>query len=194
MTGKKELVTEEEIAKLLKHLSDNPESSNYKASRETLLKLLQDTQIILDNFELDDSIDGTRIRISYTTEIRRKGTTQKQEENILRFQYIKETPIDYSKTPVDFRGNSSGGLAGSTVSTRGTEFDDPIIAYDTLNEIVPSLHEVLGLLKKVYFMPEDFSNKAIVEHIHKIRETFSKEEILAIPSVSLQSTAGLIPI
>ena len=193
MIGKKELVTEEGVDKLLKHLSDNSESYSYKNSRETLLKLLQDTRIVLDNSEIDDSIDGTRIRITYTAEISRKGTTQKQGDNILRFQYIKEVPIDYNKTPIDFEG-SSPALSGSRVSTSGIEFDGPIIAYDTLDEIVPSLHEVLGLLKKAYFVPEDFSNKLVVERIHKLREMFSKDEILAIPSVSLDSTAGLIPI
>ena len=72
--------------------------------------------------------------------------------------------------------------------------DDPIISYDPLNEVSPSLREVLGLLKKIYFMPEDFSNRLAVDRIHKLREMFSKDEILAIPSVSLSGSAGLIPI
>src|SRR3712207_805779 len=90
MIKKKELVTEEEVAKLMKHLSDND-----KSNHEPLLKLLQDMQIILDDSEIDDSIDGTRIRVTYITEISRKGTMRKQGENVIRFQYIKETPIDY---------------------------------------------------------------------------------------------------
>jgi hypothetical protein len=49
-------------------------------------------------------------------------------------------------------------------------------------------------LKKVYFMPEDFSNRLAVERIHKLRGMFSKDEILAIPSISLNNRAGLIPI
>jgi hypothetical protein len=43
-------------------------------------------------------------------------------------------------------------------------------------------------------MPEDFSNRLAVDRIHKLREMFSKDEILAIPSVSLSSSAGLVPI
>lgn len=169
MTGKKELVTEDEISKLLKHLSDDYKS---ESNHETLVKLLRNTQIVIDDAEIDDSIDGTRIRVTYTTEIRRKGTAGKGE-GIIGFQYIKEIPVDYGKIP---------------------DTDDPIISYDTLNEISPSLREVLGLLKKVYFMPEDFSNRLAVDRIHKLREMFSKDEILAIPSVRLSSWAGLIPI
>jgi hypothetical protein len=179
MTSKKELVTEDEISKLLKHLSNDYKS---KSNHETLLKLLQSTQIVIDDAEIDDSIDGTRMRVTYTTEIRRKGTAGKGE-SIIGFQYIKEIPIDYSKIPVSLGGSS-----------HVVDSDDPIISYDTLNEVNPSLHEVLGLLKKVYFMPEDFSNRLAVDRIHKLREMFSKDEILAIPSVSLANAAGLIPI
>ncbi len=179
MTGKKELVTKDEISKLLKHLSDDYKS---KSNHEALLKLLQNTQIIIDDAEIDDSIDGTRIRVTYTTEISRMGTAGKGESNI-GFQYIKEIPVDYGKIPVSLGGSS-----------RAVDSDDPTISYDTLNEVSPSLREVLGLLKKVYFMPEDFSNRLAVDRIHKLREMFSKDEILAIPSVSLSSSAGLIPI
>ena len=178
MTGKKELVTEDEISKLLRHLSDDYKS---ESNHETLVKLLRNTQIVIDDAEIDDSIDGTRIRVTYTTEIRRKGTAGKGE-GIIGFQYIREIPVDYGKIPV------------SLGSSHAVDTDDPIISYDTLNEVSPSLREVLGLLKKVYFMPEDFSNRLAVDRIHKLREMFSKDEILAIPSVSLSSSAGLIPI
>jgi hypothetical protein len=43
-------------------------------------------------------------------------------------------------------------------------------------------------------MPEDFSNRLTVERIHKLRNMFSKDEILAFPSGSLDDKAGLIPI
>lgn len=178
MTGKKELVTEDEISKFLKHLSNDYKS---KSIHGALLKLLQNTQIVIDDAEIDDSIDGTRIRITYTTEISRKETEGKAES--IGFKYIKEIPIDYGKIPVSLGGSS-----------RAVDSEDPIISYDTLNEVSPSLREVLGLLKKVYFMPEDFSNRLAVDRIHKLREIFSKDEILAIPSVSLSSSAGLIPI
>ena len=81
MTGKKELVTEDEISKLLKHLSDDYKS---ESNHETLVKLLRNTQIVIDDAEIDDSIDGTRIRVTYTTEIRRKGTTGKREGIIVK--------------------------------------------------------------------------------------------------------------
>jgi len=188
MTKKRELVTEEEVAKLIKHVSDNN-----KSNHEPLLKLLQEMQIVLDDSEFDDSIDGTSIRVTYTTEISRKGTMGKQGENVVRFQYIKETPIDYNKVPISFTG-SSLAVSDSSKTAHDIDSGNPIISYDMLNEVIPSLHEVLGLLKKVYFMPEDFSNRLAVERIHKLRGMFSKDEILAIPSISLANRAGLIPI
>ena len=188
MIKKKELVTEEEVAKLIKQLSDNN-----KTNHESLLNLLQDMQIILDDSEFDDSIDGTRIRVTYTTEISRKGKMGKQGENVIRFQYIKETPVDYTKGPISFRA-SSHTVSGSSATAHDIDSADPTITYDMLNDVIPNLYEVLGLLKKVYFMPEDFSNRLAVERIHKLRDMFSKDEILAIPSISLTNRAGLIPV
>jgi hypothetical protein len=49
-------------------------------------------------------------------------------------------------------------------------------------------------LKKIYFMPEDFSNRLVVDRIHKLRNMFSKDEILTFPSIDLSDKAGLIPI
>jgi hypothetical protein len=49
-------------------------------------------------------------------------------------------------------------------------------------------------LKRIYFMPEDFSNRLTIERIHKLRNMFSKDEILGFPSASLDNKAGLIPI
>ncbi len=72
--------------------------------------------------------------------------------------------------------------------------DTIIEAYDELEKGVPTLYEVLGLLKRIYFMPEDFSNKLVVDRIHKLRNMFSKDEIITLPSIELTNNAGLIPI
>jgi hypothetical protein len=67
-------------------------------------------------------------------------------------------------------------------------------SYSLLEESSPTLHEILGLLKRIYFMPEDFSNRLGVDRIHKLRNIFNKDEILGFPSVSLDDKSGLIPI
>ena len=177
MDRKKDLVIPEEIDRCLRYVYNNKN----KSAQEQLLKLLQEMQITLEEPKVEDSIDGTRICFTYATAISRKRGGV--DEGIIRFQYIKEIPVDYGKIPVSLGGSS-----------HAVDSDDPIISYDPLNEVSPSLREVLGLLKKVYFMPEDFSNRLAVDRIHKLREMFSKDEILAIPSVSLSSSAGLIPI
>jgi hypothetical protein len=164
MAKKKDLVTQEEIDKFLNHFSNN------KSNQEQLLKLLQEMHIIIDGPTFEDSIDGTRIRVIYATEISRKGREEgEQEKNTVRFQYIKEIPIDYSKVTI-------------------TE------SYSLLEENSPTLDKILGLLKRIYFMPEDFSNRLSVDRIHKLRNIFNKDEILGFPSVSLDDKAGLIPI
>jgi hypothetical protein len=43
-------------------------------------------------------------------------------------------------------------------------------------------------------MPEEFSNRLVVERIHKLRNMFSKDEILTLPSIDPSNKAGLIPI
>jgi hypothetical protein len=43
-------------------------------------------------------------------------------------------------------------------------------------------------------MPEDFSNRLAVDHIHKLRDTFSKDVILSFPSIAFDGNTGLIPI
>lgn len=186
-TNKKSLVIQEEIDKCLRNISN----SNNKSDQ--LLKLLQEMQITLDEAIFEDSIDGTRIRATYNTEISRKGG-KKGEENITRFQYIKEIHIDYSKVPIKYADNA-------TVSSNDTYHNDtiesPIIeSYDVLEKNSPTLYEILGLLKRVYFMPEDFSNRSAVDRIHKLRNMFSKDEILTFPSIgfdeSLNYHQGLI--
>jgi hypothetical protein len=188
-TNKKSLVIQEEIDKCLRNISN----SNNKSDQKQLLKLLQEMQITLDEAIFEDSIDGTRIRATYNTEISRKGG-KKGEENITRFQYIKEIHIDYSKVPIKYTDNAA-------VSSNGTYHNDPIESpiiesYDVLEKNSPTLYEILGLLKRVYFMPEDFSNRSAVDRIHKLRNMFSKDEILTFPSIgfdeSLNYHQGLI--
>ncbi|HZB16659.1 MAG TPA: hypothetical protein VE445_05770, partial [Nitrososphaeraceae archaeon] len=108
--------------------------------------------------------------------------------NTVRFQYIKEIPIDYSKVPINFRGDAN-------TTDENDINENPITeSYSILEENNPTLYEILGLLKRIYFMPEDFSNRLSVDRIHKLRNIFNKDEILGFPSVSLNDKASLIPI
>jgi len=188
-TNKKSLVIQEEIDKCLRNISN----SNNKSNQKQLLKLLQEMQITLDEAIFEDSIDGTRIRATYNTEISRKGG-KKGEENITRFQYIKEIHIDYSKVPIKYTDNAA---VSSNDTYHNDTIESPIIeSYDVLEKNSPTLYEILGLLKRVYFMPEDFSNRSAVDRIHKLRNMFSKDEILTFPSIefdeSLNYHQGLI--
>jgi hypothetical protein len=196
MSMKKDLVTQEEIDKCLRHLRHVSDGSN-KSTHEQLLKLLQQMQITLDEAMVEDSIDSIRIRITYTTTISRKGGGI--DEDAIRFQYMKEIPVDYSKVPIRLRDNNTTAAASdvdvSISHNDNANAEDTIIeSYDQLEEGVPTLCELLGLLKRVYFMPEDFSNRLVVDRIHKLRNMFSKDEILALPSIDLSDKAGLIPI
>ena len=192
MAKKKDLVTQEEIDKFLNHVSNN------KSNQEKLLKLLQEMHIVIDGPTFEDSIDGTRIRVIYATEISRKGREEgEQEENTVRFQYIKEIPIDYGKVPINFRSDANTtAVSANIVTTNDDDINEnPIIeSYSLLEENSPTLHEILGLLKRIYFMPEDFSNRLSIDRMHKLRNIFNKDEILGFPSVSLDDKAGLIPI
>lgn len=188
-TNKKSLVIQEEIDKCLRNISN----SNNKSDQKQLLKLLQEMQITLDEAIFEDSIDGTRIRATYNTEISRKGG-KKGEENITRFQYINEIHIDYSKVPIKYTDNAA---VSSNDTYHNDTIESPIIeSYDVLEKNSPTLYEILGLLKRVYFMPEDFSNRSAVDRIHKLRNMFSKDEILTFPSIgfdeSLNYHQGLI--
>jgi|ERR1051325_4638565 hypothetical protein len=192
MTKKKDLVTQEEIDLFLKRVYDN---KTIKRNLEHILKLFQEVQIILDEGLFEDSIDGTRIRVKFNMDIsRRRRGEEEQRENAVRFQYIKEIRIDYSKVPVSFRENTN--VATPTHVSNNDINEDYVIteSYDILEEASPTLYEILGLLKRIYFMPEDFSNRLTIEHIHKLRNMFSKDEILGFPSTSLDNKAGLIPI
>ena len=200
MTKKKDLITQQEVDRFLKRLSDN---NIDKSNQEQILKLLQEIRIILDEGLFEDSIDGTRIRVKYDMEISREKRGEKQaqteekkeeeqggENNTVGFQYVREIPIDYSKVPISFRDNSNTAASDNNIN------EDYVIteSYDILEETSPTLYEILGLLKRIYFMPEDFSNRLTIERIHNLRNMFSKDEILAFPSASLKNKAGLIPI
>jgi hypothetical protein len=197
MSVKKDIVTAEEIDKCLSHLS----ASSDKSAQEQFSKLVQEMQITLEDSKVEDSIDGTRIRFTYTTAISRKRGGGVIDEESIRFQYIKEIPVDYNKVPIRLRDNyttDSTPAIDDTISQRDNAIlkDTTIIeSYDELEkEGVPRLYEVLGLLKRIYFMPEDFSNRLVIDRIHKLRNMFSKDEILTFPSVDPNNKAGLTPI
>jgi hypothetical protein len=200
---KKDLVTQEEIYKCLRHISVG--RNNNSAQEQQLLMLLQQMQITLDEPKIEDSIDGARIRVTYITAISRKRAGVVDEDATIRFQYIKETPVDYDKVPIRLRDNNNTAGTASAVNHTISHNDNDnnanaeetiiIESYDELEkDIIPTLHEVLGLLKRIYFMPEEFSNRLVVNRIHKLRNMFSKDEILTLPSIDLSNKAGLIPI
>lgn len=196
MSKKKDLVTQEEIDKCLRYFSEDNNNNN-KSAQEQLLRLLQEVQITLDEPIVEDSINGTRIRFTYITAISRKGGGI--DEAVIKFQYMKEIPVDYSKVPLELRDNiTAASTANDTIShnyNNAIEEENTIIeSYDELEKGIPTLCEILGLLKKIYFMPEDFSNRLVVDRIHKLRDMFSKDEILTFPSIDLSDNAGLIPI
>jgi hypothetical protein len=200
---KKDLVTQEEIDKCLRYVSVVGRNNNLaQEQQEQLLKLLQQMQITLDESKIEDSIDGARIRVTYITAISRKKRAGVADEDAIKFQYIKEIPIDYNKVPIRLRdnNNTADGTASAvnhTIShSDNAKAEETIIeSYDELEKgIIPTLYEVLGLLKRIYFMPEDFSNRLVVDRIHKLRNMFSKDEILTLPSIDPGNKAGLIPI
>ena len=197
MSGKKDLVTTEEIDKCLRHLS----ATSNKSAQEQFSKLVQEIQITLEEPKVEDSIDSTRIRFTYTTAISRKGRGGVIDKEAIRFQYIKEIPVDYNNVPIRL-GDDNTTDATPTIDEATSQNDNAILkdttiieSYDELEkEGVPTLYEVLGLLKRIYFMPEDFSNRLLIDRIHKLRNMFSKEEILTFPSVDPNDKSGLTPI
>jgi hypothetical protein len=198
MAKKKDLLTREEKDSCLKFISGN----NNKLVQEQLSRLLDEMQISLDEPTFEDSIDSTRIRVTYVIAISRKGGGGIGVDTI-RFQYIKEIPVDYSNIPIkiiDSRNNAPVAVDDDTIShnnnnnNNSTGQDTIIESYDELENCIPTLYEVLGLLKKLYFMPEDFSNRLVVDRIHNLRNMLSKDEILSFPSIDLRDKAGLIPI
>jgi len=195
--NKKDLITQEEVDACLDYLSRNNSNGNNSA-QEQLLKVLHETQISLDEPIIEDSIDSARIRITYPVTITKKS----KDDRTIRFQYIKEMPIDYSSVPIRLKGTAAADSNHAPVDEyTSTNNDKSAIgqdtiteSYDELEDIVPRLHEILGHLKKIYFMPEDFSNRLVVDRIHALRNIFSKDEVLSFPSIDLSNKAGLIPL
>jgi hypothetical protein len=145
-----------------------------ESKKEQFLKVIADTQIILDEPIYDDSINGTIIRAIYTLIVTRKGSKES-----LKFQYISQTSIDFNKSPIDYYDGS----------------DAIIESYNFLERDIPTLQRILGLLKRNYFLPQDFSYKMATEHMNKLRQIFSKDEILAFPSIDISAiNIGLIAI
>jgi hypothetical protein len=194
MSLKKDLLSREEIERCLRY---NSVSSKNRSAQEALLKLLGEMQISLDEPKVEDSIDGRRIHVTYTLDIRRirgGGTDQ----DAIRFQYLKEIPTGYYNVPIRLRDDNTTATASTVDDTishkNNANAEDTIIeSYDEIEKGIPTLYEVLGLLKRIYFMPEDFSNRLIVDRIHNLRNMFSKDEILALPSIDPNDKAGLIP-
>ena len=159
------IVTQEEVNNCLHHIDES--------KKQQFLKVIEETQTILDEPIYDDSIDGASIRAMYTLTV-----TRKRSKEPLKFQYISETSIDFNKTPIDY-----------------DERDAIMESYNILERDRPTLERVLGLLKRNYFLPQDFSYKMAIEHINKLRQIFSKDEILAFPSIDISIIKiGLIPI
>jgi hypothetical protein len=192
MTQKKELITEKEKDKVLKDAVDRSNQNQVQ-----LQDILRDMQITIDAPRLEDSIDGTRIRATRPTLISRKKGTGEQGEDVLRFHYIKEIPVDYNSVPISFRDRTVvTDKPRSDSTTQNNEIDEAVVteSYEKLDEASPSLREILGLLKRIYFMPEDFSDRLAVDRVHKLRKMFSKDEILALPSISPDNKSGLVPV
>jgi hypothetical protein len=95
MSLKKDLLSREEIERGLRY---NSVTSKNRSAQEALLKLLGEMQISLDEPKVEDSIDGRRIHVTYTLDIRRirRGRT---DQDAIRFQYLKEIPTDYYNVP-----------------------------------------------------------------------------------------------
>src|ERR671932_1205950 len=97
---KKDLVSKEEVDKCLRYISG---TWNDRSARESLLKLLRETQMSLDEPEIEDSIDGTRVHISHILHVSR--TREGKEQDSIKFQYIKEIPVDYNSIPIRVSNN-----------------------------------------------------------------------------------------
>ena len=121
MDRKKDLVIPEEIERCLRYVYNNKN----KSAQEQLLKLLQEMQITLEEPKVEDSIDGTRICFTYATAISRKRGGV--DEGIIRFQYIKEVPVDYGKLPIRLRDNTTTGAGASAVDDTTSPKIDAIV-------------------------------------------------------------------
>lgn len=104
MNHKKELITEKDEDEVIKDLSHRTSPNQKKLQ---LQDILRNIKITLDDPILEDSIDSTRIRAIYPTLLSRKKGTGEQGEEMLRFHYIKEVPVDYSNFPISFRESTN---------------------------------------------------------------------------------------
>ena len=193
---KKDLVSKEEVDKCLRYISG---TWNDRSARESLLKLLRETQMSLDEPEIEDSIDGTRVHISHILHVSR--TREGKEQDSIKFQYIKEIPVDYNSIPIRVSNNytrpGESALQDDRLysANKNANSEDTVIeSYEEIEKSLPKLCEVLGLLKRIYYMPEDFSNRLVIDRIHRLRNMFTKEEILCLPSIDINNKAGLVPI
>src|SRR5919197_1576728 len=97
-------------------------------------------QITLDEPIIEDSINGTRIRVTYAIDISRKGG-ERIDEGVIRFQYIKEIPVDYSKVPIKLGDNTTAAASAvdDTISHNNNAItEDTIIeSYDELEKSIP---------------------------------------------------------
>jgi hypothetical protein len=160
------IVTQGEVNNCLQHIDES--------KKEQFLNVIAHTQIMLDEPIYDDSINGTIIRAIYTLTV-----TRKDSKVSLKFQYISQTSIDFNKTPIDYYHDS----------------DAIMESYNILERDIPTLHRILGLLKRNYFLSQDFSYKMAIEHTNKLRQMFTKDEILAFPSIDSSTiNIGLIAI
>jgi hypothetical protein len=193
---KKDLVSKEEVDKCLRYISG---TWNDRSARESLLELLRETQMSLDEPEIEDSIDGTRVHISHILHVSR--TREGKELDSIKFQYIKEIPVDYNSIPIRVSNNYTRPAESALQDDRlysadkNANSEDTVIeSYEEIEKSLPKLCEVLGLLKRIYYMPEDFSNRLVIDRIHRLRNMFTKEEILCLPSIDINNKAGLVPI
>lgn len=163
------IVTQEAINHCLGYIDES--------NKGQFLELMAVTQIILDDPTFEDSIAGTNIRATYITTIIRK------EKGQLRFQCVSEMSVDFNKIPIDF-------------AVDGGHEDDPIIeSYNILERHKLTLRDILGVLKRNYFMPRDFSDTLMIDHINKLREIFTEYEILTFPSIDMRAlNIGILPI
>ncbi|MDQ3726656.1 MAG: hypothetical protein M3307_00265, partial [Thermoproteota archaeon] len=140
MDRKKDLVIPEEIDRCLRYIYNNNKNNS---AQEQLLKLLQEMQITLEEPKVEDSIDGTRICFTYSTAISRKRGGV--DEGVIRFQYMKEIPVDYGKVPIRLRDNTTTGAAASAVDDTTSPKIDAIVehtiieSYDELEKGIPTL-------------------------------------------------------
>src|SRR5215204_6482739 len=160
MAKKKDLLTREGKDSCLNFVSGN----NNKSVQEQCSKLLDEMQISLDEPIVEDSIDGTRIRLTYVIALSRKGGGI--DEDAIKFQYIKEIPVDYSNIPIKIKDSTIGAAASAA---------DDTVSHNNNNN-------------------NSIGEETLIESYDELENMFSKDEILTFPSIDLSDKSGLIPI